>query len=192
MQPPTPTTTAQTAPAIPMTAAEFAQRHGSDRVELVKGQVRELPMPFPKHGKVCSRIAYLLYDHVKKHDLGHVMSNNSFVQTRSNPDTVRGPDVSFYSYERLPRGKVPDGLLPVVPNLVVEVRSPSDRWGELFGKVGEYLQAGVRVVIVLDEPTATASVYRSDELQQIFHNGDAVIVPDVLPGFSVPVQRLFE
>ncbi len=193
MQPPASPVSQQSSPATVMTAAEFAQRHGGDRVELIKGQVRELPMPSsPKHGKICSRTVYLLCQHAETHDLGHVMSNDSFVQTRSNPDTVRGADVCFYSYERLPKGKVPDGLLPVVPDLVVEVRSPSERWGELFAKVGEYLQAGVRVVIVLDAPTATASVYRAEELQQIFHNGDALVVPDVLPGFAVPVLRLFE
>jgi Uma2 family endonuclease len=151
-----------------------------------------LPMPFPKHGKICSCMGYFLYEHQLKHDLGHVMSNDSFVPTGRDPDTVRGADLCFYSYARLPKGQIPDGLLPVVPNLVVEVRSPSERWGELFAKVGEYLKAGVDVVIVLDAATASASVYRADELQQIFHNGDNLVVPDVLPGFSVSVQRLFE
>ena len=192
-----PTTASQAvSPATPsapvMTAAEFVLRHGGYRVELVNGQVQELPVPFPKHGIICCTIGYFMGEHVMKHDAGHIMSNDSFVQTRTNPDTLRGADISFYSYERLPKGKVPDGLLPVAPDLVVEVRAPSERWGELFAKVGEYLQAGVRVVIVLDAPTATASVYRSDELQQIFHNGDALVVPDLFPGFSVPVQRLFE
>jgi Uma2 family endonuclease len=129
---------------------------------------------------------------VEKRDLGHEMSNDSFVQTGGNPDTVRGPDVCFYSYERLPKGPVPDGLLSVVPDLLVEVRSPSERWGQLFAKVGEYLQAGVRIVIVLDALSGTASVYRPDEMQQIFHNSDALVVPDLLPDFSVPVGRLFE
>jgi Uma2 family endonuclease len=176
-----------------MTAAEFVQRHSGDYVELVKGQVRVLPMPSsPQHGKTCWCFGFYMGLHVKQHDCGHIMSNDSFVQTRKNPDTIRGADLCYYSYERLPKGKVPPGLLPEVPDLVIEVRSPSDRWGELFAKVGEYLEAGVRVVIVLDEATATASVYRSEELQQIFHNGDALVVPDVLPGFSVPVQQLFE
>jgi Uma2 family endonuclease len=179
-------------PPTLMTAAEFAQRHGGDYVELIQGVVRELPMAFPKHGRICFFMGYLMEEHAKKHDLGRVVSNDSFVQTQTNPDTVRGADLAFYSFARLARGKVPDGLLPVVPDLVVEARSPSERWTELFAKVVEYLKAGVRVVIVLDEPTATASVYRPDELQQIFHNGDALVVPDVLPGFSVPVQQLFE
>ncbi len=192
MQPVTSPRTAQSPPATGMTAAEFVRRHGNDRVELVKGQVRESPMPSPKHGKICMCMGFFLYEHARKHDLGHVMTNDSFVQTRSNPDTVRGADVCFYSYERLPKGQVPEGLLPVVPDLVVEVRSPSQRWGELFAKVGEYLEAGVRVVIVLDAPTATASVYRAEELQQIFHNSDALVVPEVLPDFAVPVQCFFE
>ncbi len=186
------TTSTPVTPAGLMTAPEFAARYGGERVELVKGQVRELPMPFPRHGKICFCMGYFLGDHAFKHDLGHVMSNDSFVPTGRDPDTVRGADLCFYSYSRLPKGPIPDGLLSIVPDLVVEIRSPSERWGELFAKVGEYLKAGVRVVIVLDPASASASVYRPDELQQIFHNGDALVVPDVLPGFSVVVRQLFE
>ena len=72
------------------------------------------------------------------------------------------------------------------------MRSPTDRWGDIFAKVGEYLQAGVRAVVVFDPTTATASVYRPDELQQIFDNGDELTLPDVLPGFAVPVKKSFE
>lgn len=180
-------------PAGPLlTAEEFVRQYGSQRVELVKGVVKEVPMPFPKHGKLCATMTRLLGNHAEDRNLGHVMSNDSFVKTRSNPDTVRGADVSYYSYERLPSGEVPEGLLPVAPDLVVEVRSPSDNWGEIFTKVGEYLGAGVRAVIVLDPVSASASVYRPEELQQIFHNGDELTVPEVLPGFSVTVRRLFE
>jgi Uma2 family endonuclease len=105
---------------------------------------------------------------------------------------VRGADLCFFSYERLPKGKLPEGLLPVAPDLVVEVRSPSDRWNAVLIKVGEYLTAGVRVVVVLDPATASASVYRTDELQQIYHNSDVLTLPEVLPGFSVVVSQLFE
>jgi hypothetical protein len=58
--------------------------------------------------------------------------------------------------------------------------------------VGEYLGAGVRVVLVLDEDSQSAPVYPPEELQQIFHNGDELVVPEALPGFSVSVRRLFE
>jgi Uma2 family endonuclease len=175
-----------------MTAEEFARLHGGDNVELIKGQVRELPMPFPKHGKICNNMAFELTVYTRRQDLGHVMSNDSFVRIRSNPDTVRGADLSYYSFERLPKGPIPSGLLPVSPDLIVEVRSPSDRWAKVLAKVAEYLEAGVRAVIVLDDASGSAIVFRPEELQQIFHNGDELVVPEVLPGFAVPVQRLFE
>jgi Uma2 family endonuclease len=188
----TPPQSAPTPPSALLTAEQFAQQYGNRYAELVEGVVKELPAPFTRHGKICATVAYLLLDHVLKQNLGHVASNDSFVKTRSNPDTVRGPDVCFYSYARLPHGEVPDGLLAVSPDLVVEVRSPSDTWTEIFAKVSEYLGVGVRAVIVVDAATTSASVYRAEELQQIFHNGDELTVPDVLPGITLRVSRLFE
>ncbi len=175
-----------------VTADEFTARYANIHAELVKGIVKEYPVPWARHGKICATMTRLIGVHVEAHDLGHVMCNDSWIKTGSNPDTVRGGDVCFFSYERQPKGELPQGLLPVAPDLVVEVRSPSDRWNLIFAKVGEYLTAGVRVVVVLDPATTSASVYRVDELQQIFHNGDTLMLPDVLPGFSVVVSRLFE
>jgi Uma2 family endonuclease len=179
------------APPALLTAAEFVARFQHVHAELVKGVVKEYPVPTQKHGFICARITRLIGNHVEAHNLGRVTSNDSYVQVGRDPDTVRGGDVCYFSYERLPRGDMPDGLLPVAPDLVVEVRSPTDRWTNIFSKVGEYLSAGVRVVVVLDPASASASVYRDDELQQIFHNGDELTAPVVLPGFAVPVSRLF-
>jgi Uma2 family endonuclease len=185
--------TPQVAQATPLlTAEEFVRLYGNKRAELVDGVVKELPMPFPKHGKVCMTIGRLIGNHVEERGIGHVMTNDSLIRIKSDPQTLRGPDVSFYSYERLPKGDVPEGILPVSPDLVVEVRSPSDNWSNVFTNLGEYLGVGVRVMIVLDQVSLTASVYRQDEYQRIFDNGDELTVPDVLPGFSVPVRRLFE
>lgn len=174
-----------------LTAAEFTKRYENIHAELIKGVVKEYPVAWPRHGKICGTMSAMLWVHTQAHKCGHVMTNDSWVQTGSNPDSVRGGDVCYFSYERLPEGPVPDGLLPVVPELVVEVRSPTDRWTQMFAKVVEYLSAGVCVVVILDPNSATASVYRADELQQIFHNSDPLTLPDVLPGFSVPVEHLF-
>jgi Uma2 family endonuclease len=188
------TLTTPTSPAAPpalMTADEFAATHTQIRAELVKGVVKGYPMPGTKHGKICMKIGALIYHHVEAGDLGHVMSNDTWVKTGSDPDTVRGADVCFVSYGRLPKDEVPDGVVPVAPDLVVEVRSPSDRWNDIFIKVGEYLRVGVRAVVVLDPKTTSATVYRDEEFQQTFHNGDSLTLPDVLPGFSVTVSSLF-
>ena len=91
----------------------------------------------------------------------------------------------------LSAGAIPDDL-KTPPELVVEVRSPSDRWGQLFGKVSEYLGAGVLVVVVIDPNTETVSVYRDNGGQQILTTADTLTIPDVLPGFAVPVARFFE
>ncbi|HJZ92715.1 MAG TPA: Uma2 family endonuclease [Gemmataceae bacterium] len=186
------TATQPAPPSTRLTADEFARRYAGQYVELVDGVVQELPVPHLKHGKVCYRATMALGAFVETNNLGHVMTNDSFVKTASDPDRVRGADVCYFSYERLPKGTVLEGLLPVVPDLVFEVRSPSEGWNDVFIKVGEYLSAGVRAVVVLDMTTQSASVYRKDEFQQIFDNGDDLTIPDVLPGFTAPVRKFFE
>jgi Uma2 family endonuclease len=174
-----------------LSAEDFARLHERDRVELVAGVVEEQPMPFPLHGQVCFRFSVQLGIYLAANDIGHGFGNDSFIRTRRNPDSVRGADVMFVSYARLPRGRVPAGLLDVVPELVVEVCSPSDRVGAVEAKASEYLAAGVSVVVVLDPDIASATLFRANELPVTLHNGAVLTIPDVLPGFSVPLHRLF-
>jgi Uma2 family endonuclease len=182
--------------AARMTADEFARLYAGRRAELIDGVPVELPMPQQQHGKICYRIAMAIGAIVDANDLGHATTNDSFVRvgTKDDPERVRGADVCYFSYDGLPKGEIPPGLLPVVPNLVVEVRSPTEVWSEVFTKVGEYLGAGVTAVLVLDPDTRSASVYRNDNRnpQQIMNRGDELTLPDILPGFAVPVTRLFE
>ena len=77
-------------------------------------------------------------------------------------------------------------------SLVIEVRQPSESVGDVCRRATAHLRAGVRVVLVLDPETESAGVVRPNELPHRFHNGDTVTLPDVLPGFAVPVGRFFE
>jgi Uma2 family endonuclease len=179
-------------PAVKLlTAAEFAANFSHLRMELVRGVPVETPMPDQRHGKACVKMARYLDEFAEANDLGHVMGNDTFVKVATNPDTIRGGDVLFASYERLPRGPIPPGVLDVIPELVVEVVSPSNLWTGLFTKVDEYLAAGVKVVVILDGDSQTASTYRPNVVQEIFRVTDTLTLPDVLPGFSVPVAKLF-
>lgn len=196
-------TTTQTTPL--MTAEEFLAKYGdTDGVELVRGRVvwlcpegqaDRIPategerMARFRHGIVCNTAARLLDDFVRSHQLGRIATNDTFI--RVTVDTYRGADVLFVSYSRLPADQTPDDL-PVTPELVVEVKSPSDRWNEIMLKAAEYLSAGVVSVLVLDPEMASATVYQTEELPQRFHNGDSLTLSDVLPGFAVPVARFFE
>lgn len=178
-----------------MTAEEFIKLHGDDPgVELVKGRVVRLAMPGAEHGEVCSKANYYLTGYSMEKQTGRVLANDTWIRTGRNPDTYRGADVCFISYARLPKDQPrPKGPLEVAPELVIEVRSPTDRNSEVLQKVSEYLVAGVSVVVVLDPTIEFAAVHRdSDSFPQRFSNGDELTLPDVLPGFSVPVKKFFE
>ncbi|QDU22890.1 Uma2 family endonuclease [Urbifossiella limnaea] len=190
------TPTAPAAPSPPlMTAEEFVRLHGHESgLELVKGRVVRTPLPGADHGYVCLKAGSLIMQAAEAAGLGRTMANDTFVRVGTNPDTYRGADVCFVSFARLPKESPrPKGPLEVPPDLVLEVRSPTDRTSDILIKVGEYLNAGVTVVVVLDPNIEAASVYRQgDDFPQRRHNGDTLTLPDVLPGFAVPVRRFFE
>ena len=175
-----------------LTADEFWAMPDSDRpMELVRGRIVDMNMPGPRHGQICGRTDRIVGNFVDEHDLGHVLTCDSGVLTERDPDTVRGMDVCFYSYSRLPKGPLPAKYVAVVPELVIEVRSPDDRWNRILQKVAEYLEAGVTTVCVLDPKTESAHVYSVDA-EEILKVDDTLTFPDILPGFAVPVRRFFE
>ncbi len=175
-----------------MTAEEFLQLP-DDGVpkELVRGRVITLNVPTPRHGQICGRVDRLVGNFADDHKLGHVIPNDSGVVVEEDPDTVRGADVAFYSFQRVPPGPFLRGYLEVVPELVFEVRSPNDRWPAILRKVAEYLDAGVSLVCVLDEQTQTAHLFTPDGPGQALAADDTLTFPDLLPGFAVRVERSF-
>ena len=177
-----------------MTAGEFGQRPDPGHPEeLVRGRIVAMPPPDRRHGKVCLRTGRILDTFVEEHDLGHVMSNDSGVITERNPDTVRGADVAYYSYARLPRGPLKPGYGPEVPELVFEVRSAGDSWREIQIKVTEYLTAGVLKVVVLDPDKRPAHVFSpGEEGPMVLGPDDELAFPGLLEGFRVPVRRFFD
>jgi Uma2 family endonuclease len=183
--------TTASSPTALMTAEEFFARYPNHHVELVRGVVREVPMPGGRHGGVTARLTGELYVYLRANDIGHVVCNDTYVITGRDPDTVLGMDVGFISYTRIPRGPLPDGPLPVAPELAVEVRSPSDAWTEVFAKAEEYFSAGVSVVLIIDPERRVVAVCHPGPVQQDLTVADTLTLPDILPGFSVPVARLF-
>lgn len=179
-------------PATPlMTADEFLAKHIDDRfIELINGQIVRLPMPGCEHGEVCMNAGAILREHVKKHKLGRVMGNDTFVKTGNN--SVRGADVFYISYSRMPKDEpTPQGIGPT-PELVIEVRSPTDRMSRMVSKAAEYLQAGVSAVVLLFPETDSATVHRSNTDPITLASADMLELPDILPGFSAPVKSFFE
>jgi Uma2 family endonuclease len=130
---------------------------------------------------------------VEDNDLGYPLTNDSGVITERDPDSLRGPDFAFYSYQRVPKGTLAKkGYWPVVPDLAVEVKSPDDRWKDILAKVAEFLNAGVAIVCVLDPERSTVTLYRPDHPEKAFEADDMLTLPGVLPGFTVQVRQFFE
>lgn len=176
-----------------LNAAEYAKL--PDRglpTELVRGRVVEMNVPAPRHGEICANITSLINPYVRGQGMGRIISNDGGILTERDPDTVRGGDVAYYSYHRVPQGPMPPGYLDVVPELVLEVRSPTERWSRLITKAGEYLEAGVTVVCLLDQVSETVQVYRADELPRTLHADDTLHLPEILGELRIAVRRFFE
>jgi Uma2 family endonuclease len=178
-------------PAL-LTAEEYLRVAPPDvPTELVDGEIVEMPPPGVYHGEVCLTVGALLRAFVKAKGIGRVVSNDAGVITQRGPDTVRGADVAYYSYQRLPADQRPKGYSAVRPELVVEVKSPTDRWSDLLRKAAEYLDAGVVVVVLVDPDLQQVQIYRADQPVRLLSADDHWEMPDLLPGFSAAVSDLF-
>jgi Uma2 family endonuclease len=185
-------TASQPTPAL-LTAEEFAERPDPGYPEeLVRGRIVPIPMPKPRHGEICSRAGRIFGNWAEDRGLGRVLSNDTGVITERGPDTVRGADVSFYSFARVPKGPLPDNYLDVAPDLVVEVLSPSDRWPKVLAKVAEYLDAGTSVVLVLVDKRRIAHLFRADGTIRMLGPDEELTIPDIFGDFQVRVGRFFE
>jgi Uma2 family endonuclease len=160
--------------------------------ELVRGEIVEMNIPKPRHGQICSRVDRIVGNYADEHDLGHVVCNDSGVITERDPDTVRGGDVWFISYNKVPKGPFSGEYLDVAPDIVFEVKSEWDRWKDIHSKVAEYLNCGVAVVCVLDPETRTIRLYYPDQPDVRIGPDDELMFPDQLPGFCVPARAFFE
>lgn len=158
-------------------------------VDLVRGEIVEMPPPGGVHGHVCSNVAFALESWARPVDAGVVTANDSAVVTERDPDSVRGCEVAFTSWQKLPSQKIPKGAFRVPPDLVVEILSPSDHWNDVRIKVNEYLDVGVIEVWVIDPEDRSVEVFRPDRKPGRYSNGQSIESSDVLPGFSCPVAE---
>lgn len=160
------------------------------RYELVDGVLHMMSPAGGQHGRVAATLLYLIMRHVRQESLGVTFAAETGFLLRRDPDTVRAPDVAFVSHERIEDWSNHPGFLPLAPDLVAEVVSPSDRLSEVEGKARDWLQAGVRLVLVVDPQSASILVYRSDGQIQSFSDG-LIDLRDVVAGFQLDVDEVF-
>ena len=153
-------------------------------VELVRGRLLVREPPSAWHGVVAARLTHRLGAFVYERARGELFAQDTGFRIFENPDTVRAPDLAFVSAAHaadLPR----TGYATVVPELVVEIISPNDRPGELLNRVGDWLEAGVRIVWVIDPPRQSARVHAADGSVVFVARDGRLDGESVLPGFAL-------
>jgi Uma2 family endonuclease len=159
--------------------------------ELLDGVLVEIPPPGATHGNVSGNVCFVIKSYVKQPELGYVLSNDPGVILHRDPDRVRAPDVCFIARERVSSDSLPDGYLEFVPDLIIEVISPSDRAGDVQAKIDEWLAAGAHLAWAVYPSARRVVVFTSDGAARVYGVSDTLTGAPVLLDFSVAVADLF-
>jgi Uma2 family endonuclease len=175
-----------------MTAAElFMLSDNGFRYELVKGELIKMAPAGYEHGKIIGRLTGRLNTHVEANNLGDICGAETGFTITQNPDTVRAPDIAFVSRERTPQTPLTKSYWVGVPDLAVEVLSPSDTVYKVDEKIEEWLSAGARAVWVVNPKRKTITIYRSSNDVTTLTENDELDGQDVVPGFRCSVAEIF-
>ncbi|MGA2585189.1 MAG: Uma2 family endonuclease [Tepidisphaeraceae bacterium] len=174
-----------------VTADELLKMGDIGRCELIYGELVMMSPAGFEHGAVTSRLDYLLREFVSANDLGEVLAAETGYKVETKPDLVRAPDVSFISKSRL-AGKIPRGYFNGVPDLAVEVNSPSDTKREIAEKVNMWLAHGTASCWVADPATMTITIHRPGKKRIRLTTRDRLKDEPTLPGFVLQVSKVFK
>jgi Uma2 family endonuclease len=172
-----------------VTVKEFAEMPLQGIWELVDGEPIELSPAAGRSGWISGNVFGLLSSHVRQRHLGWAFPPETGFVLFDDRQTVRSPDAAVVLGNRL--AAPPDNFVPLAPDLAVEVLSPSDRMADALAKIAMYLDAGVRLVWLVDPASQTVTIFRPDVIPTKLGADDTLDGGDVLPEFSVPVTEIF-
>jgi Uma2 family endonuclease len=158
------------------------------KYELVDGEIVVSPAGM-RHSAVGLKIGRIILDYLDSNPIGEVYNSDVGIQFPNG--NVRSPDVTYVSKAKLPGGESPDTFGEVIPDLAVEVLSPSDSMTHVGRKIGEYFENGVPLVWLVDPRRQTVTIYRSLTDTRTLTVNDTITAEPVLPGFSVPIRLFF-
>ncbi len=183
---------ATTTPKL-ITADELLQLHAKGvRGELIRGVLRETMPTGRQHGEIVMNLGAELRNFIKPRKLGSLVGSDCGVRLERDPDTVREPDIAYTAFERIPPDDDASRYSEVIPDLVVEVASPTDSHSGLNDKALMWLRYGVRLVWVVHPETRSVDVHREGHKVIALFEDDSLDGLDVLPGFTCAVSEVFE
>ncbi|BAZ79037.1 Uma2 family endonuclease [Sphaerospermopsis kisseleviana CS-549] len=180
-----------------LTIADLEQlqtEHPEWQMELVEGNIVIMGPSDYESEEIGGRLLTFLNMWVLSRKLGRVTGSSAgfilpSIDNNSEKRNLRAPDVSFVKAERLKKSK--REFVELVPDLVVEIKSKSDRIKPLEEKIQLFLQLGATVGILIDPDKLTVTVYRFNQATMVLENGDILTIPELLPGWELAVSELW-
>lgn len=160
------------------------------RYELLDGELKVMPPTGAEHGILTADITIEVGGFVRRNNLGRCFGAETGFRVSEDPLTILAPDFAFVARERMP-AEVPAKFLPVVPDLVLEVRSPGDRAGEVADKVGRWLVAGTQIVWELNPRTKKLTVFRPDVPALELDEQGTLTAEPLLAGWKLELSTIF-
>lgn len=179
-----------------VTAEEYEQmesqfKKNDVRMDLIEGKLVEVKsLPGAEHGAVTLDFSCEIMSFIRQHKLGRCFAAGTHFVIEFNPDTSIAPDFAFVRASRVPN-PIPKNYWRLVPDLVLEVRSPNDTAPEARSKMNRWIRAGVQLGWELNPTPQILTVYRPGESPQQLGVNDTLTGEDVLPGFTLPLRNLF-
>jgi Uma2 family endonuclease len=157
---------------------EMAKNH-----ELVNGELVDVSGNNPEHNWLRDYLVELLRPLVRKGKLGKVIAEQEY----DFLGNAHGPDVSFFRLEKASLVDRHKRVQRFVPDLAIEIASPSDTYGGLLKKKQRYLEAGTQEVWLISPDTCEVAVYPENRILR----ASDLLATSLIPGFSITVDELF-
>ena len=161
--------------------------------ELIDGELAEMSPANTLHAWLAQRISRSIGNFAEPQGFGFVLVEGGFFPI-GDRHTLLAPDVAFVSKSRMPT-PMPKTFLGIMPDLAVEVKSPSNTMAELRRKTAIYLRNGTELVWIVKPEQMSVDVCRADEDEQIsiepVELSGRLSGEHVLPGFELKLRELF-
>lgn len=171
-----------------LTIEDFERLPGemAENRELVDGELVDVSGNTPVHNCLRDGLIVMLRPFVRNHALGSVIGEQDY----DFEGNAHGPDVSFFGAAKMPLVDRKKRVQRFVPDLAVEIASESDTYEGLMRKKGRYLRAGAFEVWLISPEAREIAIYTQGAARIL--RGSEAIATDLLPGFSISVERLFQ
>jgi Uma2 family endonuclease len=179
--------------AMPRSIVEAIECMGADgeRMEFFDGEMREKDGVSGRHGEIEVQLTIPLGSFVLENRLGRIYPSDTQFRISVAPEIIHIPDLAVVRADRLPSEAERWHIMPIAPDLAVEVVSPNDRYEEVLEKIERYHQAGVPLVWLVQPRRRAVEVHPLGQPSFLLREGDTLEGGDIIPGFRLPIANLF-